>query len=45
VSMFLRLPQWWGYALASAAALLWTAACFQTVYLRLRTAFGARAAR
>ena len=28
VSMFLRLPQWWGYGLASIAAVLWVVACF-----------------
>lgn len=37
-SMFLQLPQWWGYALASVAALLWTACCFWTFGERLRAA-------
>lgn len=30
VSMFLALPQWWGYAAAACAMVLWTAVCFYT---------------
>lgn len=35
-SMFLQLPQWWGYAGASLAAIVWTAACIGTVRQRVR---------
>lgn len=40
VSMFLQLPQWWGYALASAAAVLWTVCCLWTCGQRLGDALG-----
>lgn len=39
VSMFLKLPQWWGYALASASALLWVLVCLRTAWDRARSAF------
>lgn len=38
VSMFLRIPQWWGYAVASLAAILWTVVCFYTAWERARAA-------
>ena len=38
-SMFLKIPQWWGYALASAAALLWMLVCLRTAWDRARAAF------
>jgi len=38
VSMFLRLPQWWGYAVASVAALVWSAVTFFTAWESLRRA-------
>ncbi|MEO7402654.1 MAG: TRAP transporter small permease [Burkholderiales bacterium] len=38
VSMFLRLPQWWGYGLASIAAALWVVACFATAGQKIRAA-------
>jgi TRAP-type C4-dicarboxylate transport system permease small subunit len=41
-SMFLQLPQWWGYALASVAAVVWTVACCATCWQRLRAALGGR---
>jgi TRAP-type C4-dicarboxylate transport system permease small subunit len=43
VSMFLQLPQWWGYALAAAACVLWTAVCGFTAWERLRAFRGGRA--
>ena len=30
-SMFLQLPQWWGYAAAFVACLFWTLACLYSV--------------
>ncbi len=39
VSMFLKLPQWWGYAVASVAAALWVLFCLQTAWQRARLAF------
>ncbi|MEO8202814.1 MAG: TRAP transporter small permease [Betaproteobacteria bacterium] len=39
VSMFLKLPQWWGYAVASVAAALWVLVCLQTAWQRARLAF------
>jgi len=39
-SMFLQLPQWWGYGLASVAAVLWTVCCLWTCGRRLRDALG-----
>ena len=41
VSMFLRLPQWWGYAVAAAAAVVWTAVTVATAWDSLRRAFKA----
>jgi len=41
VSMFLLLPQWWGYAGAGAAAVVWTLACFATAVQKLRSVVGA----
>lgn len=38
-SMFLKIPQWWGYALASATALLWVLVCLRTAWDRARSAF------
>jgi TRAP-type C4-dicarboxylate transport system permease small subunit len=38
VSMFLRLPQWWGYCAASIAAVVWTAVTFYTAWESLRRA-------
>lgn len=35
VSMFLRIPQWWGYAAASVAGVLWVAVCAWTAWERL----------
>lgn len=32
-SMFLQLPDWWGYALGVLAMLLWIAVCCLTTYL------------
>ncbi len=39
VSMFLKLPQWWGYALASLSAVLWVLVCLRTAWDRARAAF------
>lgn len=36
VSMFLKLPQWWGYAAASVAAVLWVLVCLQTAWRKAR---------
>ena len=38
VSMFLRLPQWWGYSVAAAAAIVWTAVTLQSALTSLRRA-------
>ena len=35
-SMFLRIPHWWGYAFAFVACVLWTLACFYSVFRSLR---------
>ena len=32
-SMFLQLPDWWGYALGGAAMLLWVVVCAYTTYV------------
>lgn len=37
-SMFLQLPDWWGYAVGGAAMLLWVAVCGWTTYLSFRKA-------
>jgi len=42
VSMFLRLPQWWGYAVASLAALVWSAVTFFTAWESLRRALASK---
>ena len=39
VSMFLKLPQWWGYAVASIAAVLWVLVCLYTAWQRARAVF------
>lgn len=36
VSMFLQIPQWWGFAVAAGACLLWTLASLQLARERLR---------
>lgn len=36
VSMFLQLPNWWGYVAASAAALLWTLVSFVSAWDKVR---------
>ena len=38
VSMFLKLPQWWGYAAASIAAVLWVLVCLYTAWRKTRAA-------
>ncbi len=38
VSMFLRLPQWWGYAVAATASVVWTAVTLQSALGSLRRA-------
>lgn len=35
-SMFLRLPQWWGYAAAFIACIFWSLACMYSVFRSLR---------
>ncbi len=35
-SMFLRIPQWWGYSFAFLACIAWTLACFYSVLRSLR---------
>lgn len=37
-SMFLQLPDWWGYALGIIAMLLWVVVCAWTTWLSLRRA-------
>jgi TRAP-type C4-dicarboxylate transport system permease small subunit len=37
-SMFLQLPDWWGYVVGVAAMLLWVAVCAWTTYLSFRKA-------
>ena len=39
-SMFLQLPDWWGYAIGVAAMLLWIVVCVWTTHLALRRALG-----
>lgn len=36
VSMFLQIPQWWGFAMAAGACLLWTLTSLQVALDRLR---------
>jgi len=35
-SMFLRIPQWWGYSFAFVGCVLWTLACFYSVTRSVR---------
>lgn len=42
VSMFLKIPQWWGYAAASAASVLWVLVCVSTAWDRARGAMAGR---
>ena len=37
-SMFLQLPEWWGYSIGVAAAVLWVVVCAWTAYQRYRRA-------
>ena len=37
-SMFLQLPEWWGYAIGVTAALLWVAVCAWTAWERFKRA-------
>jgi TRAP-type C4-dicarboxylate transport system permease small subunit len=37
-SMFLQLPDWWGYVIGVAAMLLWVVVCAYTAYASLRKA-------
>lgn len=39
-SMFLQLPEWWGYAIGVAAMALWVVVCAWTTWLSLRRARG-----
>jgi len=43
-SMFLQLPQWWGFAGASAAGALWTIVCIFTAWEQLLALRGRRRA-
>jgi len=43
-SMFLRIPLWWGYAVAFVACVLWSAACLYSVRRSLGHMRAARAA-
>lgn len=38
VSMFLKIPMWWSYGLASIACVLWVWVCVQTAWDRARFA-------
>lgn len=37
-SMFLQLPDWWGYALGAIAMVVWVAVCVLTTYVSLQRA-------
>ena len=37
-SMFLQLPDWWGYALGGIAMLVWVAVCVFTTYVSVQRA-------
>ena len=37
-SMFLQLPDWWGYLLGTIAMLLWVAVCVWTTYASVKRA-------
>jgi TRAP-type C4-dicarboxylate transport system permease small subunit len=39
-SMFLQLPDWWGYSIGAAAMLLWIAVCLFIAWERLQQARG-----
>jgi TRAP-type C4-dicarboxylate transport system permease small subunit len=39
-SMFLQLPDWWGYALGTASMLLWIAVCLFVAWESMRQARG-----
>jgi TRAP-type C4-dicarboxylate transport system permease small subunit len=39
LSMFLQLPDWWGYALGVAAMALWVAVCLYTTHRSFSKAF------
>jgi TRAP-type C4-dicarboxylate transport system permease small subunit len=39
-SMFLQLPDWWGYAVGVVAMLLWVVVCGWTTWISLRKAIG-----
>jgi hypothetical protein len=39
-SMFLQLPEWWGYALGATAMTLWVVVCAWTARESLRRARG-----
>jgi TRAP-type C4-dicarboxylate transport system permease small subunit len=36
VSMFLKIPVWWGYGLASTACVLWVLVCMRTAWDKAR---------
>ena len=36
-SMFLQIPQWWGFVFAFMACVLWCLACFYSVFRSLRS--------
>ena len=37
-SMFLQLPDWWGYALGAIAMVVWVGVCVLTTYVSLKRA-------
>jgi TRAP-type C4-dicarboxylate transport system permease small subunit len=39
-SMFLQLPDWWGYSIGALAALLWIAVCLYIAWERVQQARG-----
>lgn len=39
-SMFLRIPQWWGYSIAFLACILWSLACCYSVWRSVRAGLG-----
>ncbi|NBS65157.1 MAG: TRAP transporter small permease [Betaproteobacteria bacterium] len=38
VSMFLKIPTWWGYGLASTSCVLWVGVCIQTALDKAKAA-------
>lgn len=40
VSMFLKIPVWWGYGLASIACVLWVLVCARTAWDKAKLALG-----